>query len=96
MDTDLKTSAQPYELFMFARKHAIPLEYARAILARRGADRHAADMDAKKFGSGQPAWHCPHGEDRSPCAAQKENPSNSAELLGSFGCGSLMPPEVDC
>ena len=50
MSTDRETSAQPYELFMFARKHAIPVEHARAILACRGADRHAADMDARKFG----------------------------------------------
>lgn len=38
---------QPYELFMFARKHGIAVPDAREILDRCGADRDGADAAAK-------------------------------------------------
>lgn len=38
--------AQPYELFMFARKHRLPVSRAREIIERHGADRAAADAAA--------------------------------------------------
>jgi hypothetical protein len=38
--------AQPYELFMFAKKHGIALNRAREILALHGSDRIAADLAA--------------------------------------------------
>lgn len=41
-----KPSGQPYELFMFARKHKLPVRQARAIIERFGADRAGADAAA--------------------------------------------------
>ncbi|MET3901384.1 hypothetical protein ABIB57_005354 [Devosia sp. UYZn731] len=37
---------QPYELFTFARKHGLPLDSAREIVERFGADRAGADAAA--------------------------------------------------
>lgn len=42
-----KLAEQPYELFMFARKHGLPISAAREILADHGADRDACDRAAK-------------------------------------------------
>jgi hypothetical protein len=39
-------SSQPYELFMFARKHGLPLEQARMIIDEHGCDRAGADAAA--------------------------------------------------
>lgn len=39
--------AQPYELFMFARKHGLTVSQAREILDRYGSDRDGADAAAK-------------------------------------------------
>ena len=38
--------SQPYELFMFARKHRLPVSRAREIIERHGADRAGADAAA--------------------------------------------------
>ena len=37
---------QPYELFMFAKKHGIGLDRAREILELHGSDRSSADLAA--------------------------------------------------
>ena len=37
---------QPYELFVFARRHRIALERARYIIARFGSDRPGSDAAA--------------------------------------------------
>lgn len=37
---------QPYELYMFARKHGIALAAARVIISEHGANRIAADAAA--------------------------------------------------
>lgn len=39
--------AQPYELFMFSRKHALTVSQAREIVDRYGSDRAGADAAAK-------------------------------------------------
>ncbi|PXA97823.1 hypothetical protein DMC47_11765 [Nostoc sp. 3335mG] len=39
---------QPYELFSFARRHNLPIDTARSIIDRFGADREGADMAAKR------------------------------------------------
>lgn len=46
-ETDHKSDGQPYELFVFARRHGINLEQARRIIARYGSDRPGADAAAK-------------------------------------------------
>ena len=38
---------QPYELFVFSRRHGIGLDSARTIIARFGRDRPGADAAAK-------------------------------------------------
>lgn len=43
---DRRIDGQPYELFMFARRHGIELELARAILNQHGADRAGSDAAA--------------------------------------------------
>ncbi|MBU1336608.1 MAG: hypothetical protein ACK4G5_02535 [Devosia sp.] len=43
---DASPSSQPYELFMFARKHGLPLHAARAIIDEYGCDRAGADAAA--------------------------------------------------
>ena len=48
MDAQRKPEGQPYELFMFAQKHGIPVVQAREILDRFGADRDGADRAAKE------------------------------------------------
>lgn len=42
-------ASQPYELFMFARKHGLAVDCARAILDIFGADRRGADRVALAF-----------------------------------------------
>ena len=41
--------SQPYELFMFARKHRLPVSRAREIIERHGADRAGADAAARAY-----------------------------------------------
>lgn len=43
---DHRPGSQPYELFMFARKHGLPLHAARAIIDEYGCDRVSADTAA--------------------------------------------------
>lgn len=43
-----KTASQPYELFVFARRHSIPVEVARRILELHGIDRVASDLAAQQ------------------------------------------------
>ena len=39
---------QPYEPIPFAKKHRISVEDAKAILAKHGADRKAADKEGRR------------------------------------------------
>jgi hypothetical protein len=48
-DQDSEDVPQPYELFTFARMHALPLETAREIVERFGGDREGADAAAKMW-----------------------------------------------
>jgi hypothetical protein len=58
--------SQPYELFMFARKHRLPVSQARAIIARHGADRAEADAAARAYRGerrSHEAWPAGEGAD---------------------------------
>jgi hypothetical protein len=46
-DNEPETGGQPYELFMFARKHGLTIAVARKILDEYGADRAGSDEAAK-------------------------------------------------
>jgi hypothetical protein len=46
IETEALPNGQPYELFMFAKKHGIGLDRAREILDLHGSDRGAADLAA--------------------------------------------------
>ena len=46
-DIDTKPAGQPYELFVFARRHRIALERARFIIEQFGVDRPGADAAAE-------------------------------------------------
>jgi hypothetical protein len=48
-DHDTEDVPQPYELFTFARMHALPLETAREIVERFGGDREGAVAAAKMW-----------------------------------------------
>ena len=46
-DIERNPAGQPYELFVFARRHRIALERARFIIEQFGADRPSADAAAE-------------------------------------------------
>jgi hypothetical protein len=46
IDVEASSDGQPYELFMFRRKHGAGLDRAREIIALHGADRTASDRAA--------------------------------------------------
>jgi len=48
-EAEQKSGRQPYELFVFARRHKIQVYRARDILAAHGRDREASDLAASEL-----------------------------------------------
>jgi len=49
MSTSFRKASQPYELYMFARKHGLTVDCARTILGIFGADRVGSDRVALAY-----------------------------------------------